>query len=511
MLPTIYLKAQAMKNFKQTAQPRWIDAILILVFIAIVSPSLTYGANHSAEVINVCQLGACGTDQVDDTEALQQAVDLAANNGYSIFLPAGTYFLIPQGTRSGTHWRNISYALLLEHKQHIDIRFTGPGTIAIPISDDTPCNAIMFNDCSDVSVSGIKIFPSGSAPKLKRLYSGYAAVFMKCTRFSAKNIHSTNVAGSALAFESTRGEISHSISSTKYVGLRGMHFGSLGSSFVTISDCRAEGGTGDGDIFHFGSGQWNRIVNCEAINVAPHGKERFLTAQGIGIDSGQRFSTIENCYVKGYYYGIDVKTNTTATKIIGNRLASNKIGIAVRRGEGNAPTNQTEVKNNKIYPEHGNGAPTLPNRIATIGAAWGVFLQDALGCTVSDNYIGFDESNAVGIYRWTGITVWLTSATSRGGNNNCDISGNTIELETQSAKQHAITFGPAISLVGGSEITIEGNAIAVSSEANHAAPIVARNLKSLTLTDNSFSGATKANYLNSRQVSTTSSHGNSFR
>ena len=487
---------------------QWLWLAMLLSY----SP-LGYGGEHQKpSTIDAQLLGANGGDDKDDTEALQKAVDLAALTGRPIFLGAGTYLLKSKGNRHNAKWGKLAYALLLEKRKNVDLRFTGPGIISIPISDDKPCNALVAYKCENIRISGLRVQSVGPPPQKKRLYTHYAAMLVECTDFMVTDLWAKDIAGAVLAIECTRGEISKSSSKTCFVGLRGMHFGTLGSSFVTISDCRAEGGTGDGDIFHFGSGRRNRIVNCVAINTTPPGRKPFFIAQGIGIDSGQRFSSIENCYAEGYYYGIDIKTEAIGARVFGNTLTSNKVGIAIRRGEGNRPTVVTEVRRNWIFPVAGNGAKILPNGAMAPDCAWGIWLNDAMICSVTENFIGFGPLQSSGDFQWVGIKGVSSEKEGSGSYNQAahvDLADNIFELAKDYGGRSCKTSGNAIELTGNGSVSIHENTIIYPYKTDRPIRILLEKFSRALLSNNIVApGLAKPPFALLKDIESTSCFGN---
>jgi hypothetical protein len=452
--------------------------------------------SHAA--LDVTAFGARGDGKTDDTQALQLAVNQAVETGEPLYLPPGHYLLSPRGSFDVQYWGKIAFCLLVSNQSQFTLEFTGPGALLLPIADDQPANAIVFDRCTDFTVSGIVGLGLG-VPRSLRLYTHYLALATGCERFTLRSLNATNLAGAAIAMNSQTGRIELSRSATAHTGKRGMHFGSLGGSFITVADCRAQGGTGDGDIFHFGSGAGNRIERCVAISIPPDGSTRPTGTQGIGIDSAQSFAVVDSCYAEGYYYGIDIKADSNDAVVSNNTLVGNKVGIAVRLGENPYPTYRAKVIGNTILPGYGNGHPTLPTGQASRKAAFGIVLQDAINCEVSRNFIGVDENQPRGIYRWSGIVVTSTSRSKPPGLTPADltrIQSNTIRLKQKNRSGHvAESLGSAIYVEGSDHVLIDSNIIAVPDLRSRATPVTVKSVSSLEATNNVIKGNVAGPYL----------------
>lgn len=333
-------------------------------------------------------LGAIGDGLTNDTSAWIASINLAISTGLPIFGGNRTYLVSKQGSYT-LPWDTATHHYVFLVTSPIIIQ---DAKFKLSITDANTANVFMFRSTSNVYLSRISSTGVGSMATLK-LYEAAAVVFDRCTSCQATEIYTNNMRGNTLFFQGSDCEVSHSFSNIPTTNLAGSHFASYGCSRVTIRDCTSYGGSHDGDIVHFGTNTnnlatGNRTLNCAIHNYALGDATRaivFDEAQGLLLDSGQEFGAICDCYAYGYYYGIDVKTTCTGSLVQGNTIEKCKVGIAVRRGEGDAPTYDTQVLGNLIRPMGGNGnsASIFSGLTLTVG----MFLEDALGVTVSGNIV----------------------------------------------------------------------------------------------------------------------------
>jgi hypothetical protein len=109
------------------------------------------------DIVSVKDFGAVGNGVADDTAAIQAAIDAASSTGKVVFIPAGTYKLVPVTPIDDEDILYITYAaILMRSNMHIQAEFGATLKIADGVSTDvTPKSMGMF--CTDTTLSKVSI------------------------------------------------------------------------------------------------------------------------------------------------------------------------------------------------------------------------------------------------------------------------------------------------------------------------------------------------------------------
>lgn len=358
---------------------------------------------------SVKDFGAEGDGVTDDSAAFQAAVDAIQGTGLALYVPDGEYLLSRQGSYAlqfGGLTRNYAVRITQPLRIFVD------GTIKFPVNDpSTNCTAFVFDQTQDSGIYGGKYEGTDiTAGFDKTLFEGAGAILNGCNHSEIVGLYGENTSGIAQAFSCrscvidscfyNRTQTSPSLSV-------GSAFGVYGGEYCVIQNCSTYGGTFDGDLGLYGTGRFNKILNCRAhcFRLDDNTETPVNTAlQGIFVDAGQNDATVESCYAQGYFYGIDVKSNISNCLVTGNTVYANKVGITARRGEVDATSEGVQITNNLIIPRTGNG-----NTFNLLGSiVHGIFIQDFAQVTISDNRfcVSYADSGVTyGNQNWIGITL----------------------------------------------------------------------------------------------------------
>jgi parallel beta-helix repeat protein len=355
---------------------------------------------------SVKDFGAVGDGVTDDSAAFQAAVDAIQGTGLALYVPDGEYLLSRQG----------SYALQFAGlTRHYAVRISQPlrifvdGTIRFPVNDPSNnCTAFVFDQTQDCGIYGGKYEGTDiTAGFNTTLYDGLCAILNACDHSVISGLYGENTSGVAQCFTSRSCVIDscfYNRTQTSPSLLVGSAFTVYGSEYCILQNCSTYGGTFDGDLGLYGTGRFNKILNCRAhsFRLDDSTKTPVNTGlQGIVVDAGQNDSTVESCYCQGYFYGIDVKSNISNCLVTGNTVYANKVGITARRGELNASSMGVQITNNMIIPRTGNG-----NTFNLLGyIVHGIFIQDFAQTTISGNRfcVSYADSGSYGNQNWIGI------------------------------------------------------------------------------------------------------------
>ncbi len=392
------------------------------------------------------EYGAVGDGSVDDTKAWIATIQAAIDTGKAIFA-SGTYLVSKQGT-AVLPFDGLSHSYVFLVTDTITI--LGKPLFLIGISDAETANIFWFQQVDNVRISGIEATGNGTASTLL-VYEGALLLFDRCTGAVVCETATDNMRGNTLMFQGYDSLILNSFSSIPGTNLAGSHFASYGCSRVTIQDCTAYAGCHDGDIVHFGTNldgraTGNRILNCTIYNYAFGDTLKtivFNEAQGFLLDSGQEFGIVDNSYAYGYFYGIDIKTTGEGNSANANTIEKCKVGIAVRRGEGNAPTYNTYLNNNVIRPMGGNG--NTQDLFNSLTYTVGYYFYDAIGVTLDGGTVEASYLYSIfGFVNTSGTTVTRVS----GSYFDWSLTGRTITINAVTYTVASVTSTTVLVLTG---------------------------------------------------------------
>lgn len=403
-------------------------------------------SNNTSPFVTPEQFGAAGDGTRDDSAAWITTIAAAISLGKVIFA-SGTYLVSKQGS-AVLPWDGLSHNYVFLVTEAITI--IGKPMFLIGIGDSETANIFYFQQVNNVRIAGVQATGTGTAATLLT-YDGSLFLFDRCTAALVYETATENMRGNTLFFQGSDSQVVSSFSSIPASNLAGSHFASYGCSRVTIEDCTAYGGCHDGDIVHFGTNlddlaTGNRILNCSIYNYAFGDALKtivFNEAQGLLLDSGQEFGIIDGCYAYGYFYGIDIKTTGEGNSANANTIEKCKVGIAVRRGEGNAPTYNTFLNNNVIRPMGGNG--NTQDLFNGLTYTVGYYFEDAIGVTLDGGSVEASHLFTIlGTVNTAGTTVTRVS----GNYFDWSLTGRTITINGVGYTVSSVTSTAVLVLTG---------------------------------------------------------------
>ena len=340
-------------------------------------------ANMPNNFVSVLDYGADPTGTEDSSIAIQAAVDALQGSSKTLYIPNGEYKLSRQGEFFlDFDSANKPYAIRITDTLSI----VADGKFLYPINSlEHRTNAFVFDGVSDFSFEGghfENTEPDGD--QVKTLYLGAAVLASNCTTGRIFKVHALDTSGCALALASKNITISDCFYSKLGTVQSGSSFGIYGGRNNLIERCVTYGGTQDGDIGCYGTGNFNRISLCKAHShkVTDTTETPVSTSlQGIFVDAAQHNATVESCYVQGYFYGIDVKSNISNCFVLGNTCYKNKVSITARRGELNTDSMDVTIQDNLIIPVLGNGNDWNGLGYKVIG----IYIQDFASVLIQGN------------------------------------------------------------------------------------------------------------------------------
>lgn len=406
------------------------------------------------DCINVKQFGATGDGITDDTASIQNAID-HLTSGDTLYIPKGNYKLSKTSSYVTTDFGSYTanYSLIFDSISNIKVKCDG--TLLPDLSLEN-FNTIGFKECSLIEISGIKGSYSGDANSdTSVLQNKYLLHFYKSQNCLVKECYSYNIGGNSCFTCCNDCSNDNSLSDRASDDYKSPAiYGAYKSHNIIFNKCIGYGSCNDGDISIFGTCTDCKVSNCEVYCYSMNDSTKAIVKdnlQGICVDSGCLNCTVINNIVYGYYYGIDVKSNCENVDVIGNQCIKNKIGIAVRLGENPAPTYNTNVADNIISVDNGNG--NTVNLYDEVKLA-GMFIEDAVGLTINNNIISSNTSSTGYSNAWTGIygvcNREITEITSKTNS----ITNNSILLENRKGNNYAYSTASSIYLTGTSSYKI---------------------------------------------------------
>lgn len=384
------------------------------------------------DIINVKQWGAKGDGITDDTVVIQKAIN-SLQDGQTLLIPKGNYKITPQAQYHIIGYGNYNpyYGLYFLNKNNINV--ICEGIIEADISMQV-MNIFAFQTCKNVNIKGLYARYNGTVPlQDTTLQSRTLCHINNSTNVNVENCYSENVGGCVIYTASNGGTTKNCKGIRTNLNYKSPAlFGIYAGQNITFDSCIGYGSTNDGDISIFGACRKNIVTNCRIFNSFEDSPNEiaYNIAQGICVDSSAIYTTVTNCYAFGYYYGIDVKTSCDGVIVSNNQVEKCKVGIAVRLGEGNAPTCNTIVSNNTIYPNGGNGS-TSP----LVGDFYlsAILVEDCYGVQILNNIMANHWTNPSTNTPFIGILYKWNKSDSVGYKVPTLIQGNNFNFENRLA------------------------------------------------------------------------------
>ena len=427
-------------------------------------------------VINIKQFGAVGDGTTDDTAKIQNAID-HLSSGDTLYIPKGNYSVSKTSSYVTTDFGSYTanYSLIFDDISNVKIKCDGTLLPDLSVSN---FNTIGFKDCSFIEITGIKGTYSGEANEdTSILQNKYLLHFYKSNNCLVKECYSYNIGGNSCFTCCNDCSNDNSLSDRESDDYKAPAlYGAYKSHNIIFNKCVGYGSCNDGDISIFGTCTDCKVTNCEIYCYSMNDSTKAIVKnnlQGICVDSGCLNCTVINNIVYGYFYGIDVKSNCENIDVIGNQCIKNKIGIAVRLGENPAPTYNTNVSDNIISVDNGNGNTVV--LYSDIELA-GMFIEDAVGLNINNNIISSNTSSTGYTNAWTGIYGVCNREITEITLKTNSITNNLILLENRKGNNYAYSLGAAIYLTGTSSYKISNYIISNNY-------IKARYAQSLTIFD----------------------------
>lgn len=401
---------------------------------------------YFGNIKNIKNYGAIGDGVTDDTEAIQDVID-NLQEGEVLYIPDGEYKITAQAQYNILDYGSFSpyYSLYFNNKNNIKILCNG--TLICDMSTQI-FNAFALQNCNNIQIEGLKGKYEGTTPvQTNYLHARTLIHANKCENIKVNNCECLNVGGNTIFVVCKDCEVRNSKASRTSTNYKSPSlFACYKSENILIENNTTYGSCDDGDIVIFGSCKNCKMINNKIFNTFESSGELVKnTSQGYCVDSGCVNSSVINNYAYGYFYGIDIKTSCENTLVSENQLEKNKISITSRLGEDNATNFDTQILNNVINVNNGNGNTTTKiDEFYNIG----IYLEHNEGATVSGNLIGNDTVANGYTNPFIAIGCIYNKEVNRASEKNNIITNNTINMETRKGSQYAYSEAPAIYLKG---------------------------------------------------------------
>lgn len=287
----------------------------------------------------IVELKADKTGETDISEVLKTCIEKANTDLKDVFIPKGVYKIDKTIELDGINNVNINCEL---------------GTIfMVRLSDNNNFNVIKFNNSYNIIFSGAKCINTDDTVRERKLYNGAFLTFNNSTFIEVHNCITENMNYLVQLYQRCHDvKIHNNVFYNKSINDQSSMSAILcyASYNVDIYNNFIQGQTYDGTISIFGTNSNNvNVYNNRLINYFELETVNYLS-QGITIDQGCKFVNVYNNEVRGYWYGIDIKSNVEVIDVYENTVKGCKIGIANRDGEAQegTSTNEVYIRNNKI-------------------------------------------------------------------------------------------------------------------------------------------------------------------
>lgn len=287
----------------------------------------------------IVELKADKTGQTDISEILKTCIEKANTEHKNVFIPKGDY--------------KIDKIVELLDINNVSIECEIGTKFIVNLTDIDNYNVIKFNNSNNINFSGGKCVNINDDLRSRSLYNGAFLTFNNCSFVEVHNCISENMnylvqlnqrCHDALIYNNEFYNSSIKEQSSMSAIL------CYSSYNVDIYNNFIQGQTYDGTISVFGSGSNNvNVYNNRMFNYFDLNTVNYLS-QGITIDQGCKFVNVYNNEIRGYWYGVDVKSNVEFIDVYDNTVKGCKIAITNRDGEATegTSTNEVYIRNNKI-------------------------------------------------------------------------------------------------------------------------------------------------------------------
>ena len=287
----------------------------------------------------IVELKADKTGQTDISEILKTCIEKANTEHKNVFIPKGDY--------------KIDKIVELLDINNVSIECEIGTKFIVNLTDIDNYNVIKFNNPNNINFSGGKCVNINDDLRSRSLYNGAFLTFNNCSFVEVHNCISENMnylvqlnqrCHDALIYNNEFYNSSIKEQSSMSAIL------CYSSYNVDIYNNFIQGQTYDGTISVFGSGSNNvNVYNNRMFNYFDLNTVNYLS-QGITIDQGCKFVNVYNNEIRGYWYGVDVKSNVEFIDVYDNTVKGCKIAITNRDGEATegTSTNEVYIRNNKI-------------------------------------------------------------------------------------------------------------------------------------------------------------------
>ncbi|TAA72292.1 right-handed parallel beta-helix repeat-containing protein [Planococcus salinarum] len=283
-----------------------------------------------------------GDGITDDTEVLQEAINNTAEGG-TLILPPGVYKL----SKNPEHKAVTGYG-----ESFFSLKITKPITILMDevifkTETDQKHGVFWIHQTSNVHLKGGTLM-GDKLPEEKSLVTNIAVLIHESQESSVENMYTKNYS-QGIHLHRANNNVIRKVTSEYNTGSGIINFA---SDHNLIDSCVVRNSS-DGHLSLYGVGKYNRVTNCMVTEDRPG----FTAEQGITVES-ERYSTIENNSVSGFYYGIDIKNAAESNLILSNYTFNNEYNIAVRPGDGGenlmTPSHNIRIIHNLVLNPRGD-------------------------------------------------------------------------------------------------------------------------------------------------------------
>lgn len=391
-------------------------------------------------------------------------------------------------TKSNVAWylskdMAISSGITFSNVRNVSIISTGS---VITVTSSTSFNIFSFNGCENVSVIGVTAKGNFSNSVL---YNGAIAYFTNCQNIRSLNNSSYNMPYNTIAQNGTSGGVIQG--NYDAASIPGTMGDSYAHSAILVYGCNdivvaynvIRGQHGDGTISIYGASLHCRVVG-NIIDDNFFGNKTY-NSQIITVDSGCSETEVIGNWLRGGYYGIDLKADCRNTLCCNNIISGCVVGIADRKGESGVADQSfgIVIKGNLVvldgHDELASYTPQFGNSMAI-----GILSSLRYDCNISGNKVQYRDipGKVVGIYV-VGVTGSALDYTGI-----YQIKDNEINLQWSLGSEvgNANVDSYAVYYNIGNFVCISGNTFRASSVAGSTVIFIDTGTDNITAMANSF-------------------------